>query len=80
MNFSMLNGYPSESLSDIDYPFNKKLWPLANAATQPASYQRWLLPATRILNSPRLRVGPDNPEPWMSHHIVDRSVSFVSSS
>ncbi|KIK63451.1 polyketide synthase [Collybiopsis luxurians FD-317 M1] len=72
INFPILNGYPSDSLADIKYPFNKKLWPLANAATHPATYQRWLLPATRALNSTRLRVGPHNPEPWMAEHVIDR--------
>ncbi|KIJ24979.1 hypothetical protein M422DRAFT_216980 [Sphaerobolus stellatus SS14] len=73
IDFSFLNAYPSKSLQDIDYPFNKKLWPYANVTAPPAAYHRWLLPPTRALNSTRLRVGPDNPESWMSHHIIDRS-------
>ncbi|KAF8837242.1 polyketide synthase [Paxillus ammoniavirescens] len=73
IDFSFLNAYPSNSLPDINYPFNKKLWLYANVAASPASYLRWLLPPTRALNSPRLRVGPNNPEPWMSQHVIDRS-------
>ncbi|GJJ10578.1 putative PKSNRPS-like protein biosyntheticcluster [Clathrus columnatus] len=73
IDFSLLNGYPSETLPDIDYPFNKKLWLYANVTAPPASYQRWLLPPTRALNSTRLRVGPSNPEPWMAEHVVDGS-------
>ncbi|KAH7886699.1 hypothetical protein F5I97DRAFT_2059038 [Phlebopus sp. FC_14] len=73
IDFSLLNGYPSKSIRDIEYPFNKKLWLYANVAATPASYHRWLLPPTRALNSVRLRVGPHNPEPWMSQHVIDRS-------
>ncbi|CCM00451.1 uncharacterized protein FIBRA_02483 [Fibroporia radiculosa] len=73
IDFSMLNAYPSESLPVVEYPFNKKRWLCANAVVKPASYQRWLLPPTRALNSSRLRVGPNNPESWMSQHVIDRS-------
>ncbi|GJJ08178.1 Type I Iterative PKS [Clathrus columnatus] len=44
IDFSLLNGYPSETLPDVEYPFNKKLWLYANVSAPPASYQRWLLP------------------------------------
>ncbi|GJJ08186.1 Type I Iterative PKS [Clathrus columnatus] len=79
IDFSLLNGYPSETLPDVEYPFNKKLWLYANVSAPPASYQRWLLPPTRILNSTRLRVGPQNPEPWMAEHIIDHS-NFIPAS
>ncbi|KZT06920.1 polyketide synthase [Laetiporus sulphureus 93-53] len=70
INFSILNGCPSDSFEGPAYPFNMRFYPFA---AREASYLRRLLPATRPLNSTRLRVCPQLPEPWMSHHVIDHS-------
>lgn len=48
-----------------------KFWPFA---VREPTYLRKLLPPTRPLNSTRLRISPNLPEPWISHHIIDHSV------
>jgi hypothetical protein len=75
INFSALNGCPVDSVKGPAYPFQMQLWPFA---AREASYIRCLLPPTRPLNSPRLRISPKLPEPWISHHVIDHSVSDLA--
>ncbi|PCH43244.1 hypothetical protein WOLCODRAFT_74073, partial [Wolfiporia cocos MD-104 SS10] len=71
INFSLLNGCPAQYFEGPAYPFQWKLYPLAN---REPTYLRRLLPPTRPLNSTRLRVSPHIPESWVSHHVIDHSI------
>ncbi|EPQ50300.1 polyketide synthase [Gloeophyllum trabeum ATCC 11539] len=70
INFSVLNGCPSETITGPAYPFQWKHTPVAPRLP---SYLSCLLPPTRLLNSSRLRVSPKLPEEWMGDHIVDET-------
>jgi hypothetical protein len=74
INFSVLTGCPEVSIEGPAYPFQWKFCPFA---VKEPSYLRKLLPPTRPLNSKRLRISPDLPEPWISHHVIDGSVSAL---
>ncbi|KAF7792169.1 hypothetical protein EIP86_003199 [Pleurotus ostreatoroseus] len=70
INFSVLNGCPAEYIEGPPYPFQWKVTPFALPVP---SYLNRLLPRTRPLNSRRLRVSPQLPETWISHHVIDHS-------
>ncbi|KAH9940662.1 polyketide synthase [Amylocystis lapponica] len=70
INFSVLNGCPSNNFTGPAYPFQGKVWPFAE---REPTYLKRLLPPTPPLNSTRLRVSHNIPGPWMGEHVVDQS-------
>ncbi|KAF9237180.1 polyketide synthase [Melanogaster broomeanus] len=68
IKFSELTGCPDMHFEGPAYPFNRKHWPFG---MDEPTYIRRLLPKQRPLNSPRLRVSPVLPEPWIGDHVID---------
>ncbi|KAJ8483173.1 hypothetical protein ONZ45_g14697 [Pleurotus djamor] len=70
LNFSILTGCPTLAAKEVDYPFQRKVYPIGR---KEPSYLVNLLPKEPPLNSLRLRVSPELPEPWMADHVIDHS-------
>jgi len=73
VNFAALTGCPQEIVHAPDYPFQMKFWPFGH---REPTYLRKLLAPPAKLNSSRLRISPNHPEPWMGDHVIDHSVGF----